>query len=297
MNIVLFFFHEYVGYKKYALASKAKESPKKIFNEKGKLIELKYKDEFEENDYDNEYILTSDLPKGDSGHFLESCYGKFENKLIFHILANLENKGKLVKRADLFTDSCEKLKKYTVLKKKSEEEGLTFNFSDDQTIEDEINEMEKKFSEFNYKIPQKRKRDKNTDCMEGENISKKKKLDPNFLNFGEKSEMKQNKKDNDKGELFINNENKISNCLNENKKDITIENNEDLIGNLEDPKDKENFSKIKRKEREKRILEKFELIDDDNLLENVESILNDKTLSDEDLNDLLFLCYKYNIKY
>lgn len=293
MNIVLFLFHEYMGHKKFALASKGKESPKKVFNKQSKLIELKYKNEFKENDYDSEYILTSNLPKGDSGHFLELCFGKFENELIFHILANLKNKGKLIYRADLFTDSGEKLKKYTILKKKAEKKGLTFNFTKEQSIENEIDEMEKKLFEFEYKDPQKRNRDKKADYPEDENNSKKKKIDANFLKSGEKSET-QVKIDKDKEELFTGVENKISNELNENKKGKTIGSNEDLIGNNEVPKDKRNIS---RKEREKRILKKFNLNDDDNLLENIEAIFDDKILNEEDLDDLLFLYSKYNIKY
>ena len=52
------------------------------------MINLKYRSDFDPNDNESEYILSShnNINKGDSGHYLELCYGKYKNELIIDIL-------------------------------------------------------------------------------------------------------------------------------------------------------------------------------------------------------------------
>ena len=100
MNIVLFLFHEFMGHKKFHNSEAKSDSPIKIIRN-NKIIELKYELKFKRNDENSEYILTTNEKKGDSGHFLELCYNKFNDKLIMKHLITMKNKGKLVKRAML----------------------------------------------------------------------------------------------------------------------------------------------------------------------------------------------------
>ena len=142
MNITLNLIHEIMGHKKYALCETGIQSPKKIVNKKSELIELKHMNEYNPNIKDNnEYILTSDKSKGDSGHFLELCYGKVNNILITKLLFDMKNKGKLINRADLFVDSGQKLKEYVLLRKTLEKRKIKFNFNNNKTIENDIEDM------------------------------------------------------------------------------------------------------------------------------------------------------------
>ena len=102
----------------------------------------KYEKHFKKNDDRSEYILASNLNKGDSGHFLELSYNKFNNKLITEILVSMKNKDKLINRPDLFTSSDGILEKYAILKEIVKEKKIVFEFEDKMSIEDEINIME-----------------------------------------------------------------------------------------------------------------------------------------------------------
>ena len=120
MNFFLDNIHEASGHKKFALSDEKNNSPKKIFNKDNKLITLKYRSDFDPNDNESEYILSShnNINKGDSGHYLELCYGKYKNELIIVILRNMKNKGKLIKYPKLLTDDIEKLNEYVSLRNK-----------------------------------------------------------------------------------------------------------------------------------------------------------------------------------
>ena len=148
MNIVLYIFHE-LGHKKFSYSNDRKVSRKKIVKN-NRLIELKFENEFKKNDKKCEYILTTDAKKGDSGHFLELCFNKFSNKNIFKLLISLEDKGKLIKRPDLFVDTLETLENYAILKTIAVEENIQFQFTDEASIEDEISYMKIKIDIKKY---------------------------------------------------------------------------------------------------------------------------------------------------
>ena len=143
MNIVLDMFHESFGHNKFSLSSNGIDSPKKIVNAQNKKIQLKYVEEFVENDNNSEYILTSNNKNGDSGHFLELCFGKHEDKLILKLLKNMKNKGKLINRPDLFTDSINKLKEYVILRTTAEKKNIKLNCVKELSIEEEMEEIKK----------------------------------------------------------------------------------------------------------------------------------------------------------
>ena len=121
---------------------------------------MKYELKFKRNDENSEYILTTNERKGDSGHFLELCYNKFNNKLIMKHLITMKNKGKLVKRADLFNKSQELIEKYVTLRKIAEEKEMSFNFNDTTSIEDEISEMSLKIDIDKYMEEKREKEEK-----------------------------------------------------------------------------------------------------------------------------------------
>ena len=138
MNIVIYLIHEAFGHKKFAFSENGINSPKKVVNSHNKIIELKYKGDLIENDEENEYILELNNEKGDSGHYLELAYGKYENALLIKLLLDMENKGKLINRPDLFTDSGEKLREYVTLRIIAKKKMIDLNFSKELTIENEI---------------------------------------------------------------------------------------------------------------------------------------------------------------
>ena len=201
MNLFLDLFHEAPGHKKFALSEEGYISPKKIFNKNKKFITLRHKNDYVPNDEDNEYILTSeyDENKGDSGHFLELCYGKYKNELIIDILRKMENKGKLINYPKLFTDDGKKLNEYVSLRKQIEENKITFNFYSELSIDDDIFQMKKELEKIdsnkkseniedktdknNYLNRGKRQRDKDNieDDNDDKSNNKKKKGEPNYL--------------------------------------------------------------------------------------------------------------------
>lgn len=212
MNIVLNSLHENWGHGKYASVMNEIDSPKKIINKKNELIELKHIEEFKPNNNDDnsEYILTSKKPKGVSGHFLELGYGKVDNILITNLLFNMKNKGKLINRPDLFTDTGETLKQYVFLRKSIENKNIEFNFNNDMSIEEEIKEMINLIDKFEKEEEKKENEILNVEKNEGKIklLTKKRKSDYIFdeLEFDKKNynqnslkfnEIKVTKKDRD----------------------------------------------------------------------------------------------------
>ena len=177
MNIVIDMFHESFGHTKFSLSSNGIESPKKIVNEQNKIIKLKYVGDFVENDNNSEYILTSNNQKGDSGHFFELCYGKYENVLILKLLRDMKNKGKLIQRPDLFTNSINKLKEYVILRKTLEKKNIILNFNRVISIEQEIevmkNIIKKKENVIKIILEKKTKRDNFNDKKQMSNSNAK----------------------------------------------------------------------------------------------------------------------------
>ena len=145
INLFILLLHECMGHKKFGFNRSKSISPKKIINEKNNILELgrtiDYKDD------GKEYILgRSCRNKGDSGSFLEMAYGKYKKKLITGLMLFIPGKGKLIKRADLFTESsCETLRKYIILKYNAKERKITIQ--ENNSIENDILQYEKVISE------------------------------------------------------------------------------------------------------------------------------------------------------
>ena len=157
INIVLYIFHEYLLNKKFLHSDKGTLSPKKIIRNK-KIMELKYEKDYKKIDDISEYILSGkEKNKGDSRHFLELGYNKFNSHLVFKILCSFKNKFKLIKRPDLFNGSNDIIEKYVILRKIAEEKNITFNFENNLSIEQEINEMRQKINIEKYMEEQKEK--------------------------------------------------------------------------------------------------------------------------------------------
>ena len=280
MNIILYIFHEYLGHKKFHNSEEGTDSPKKIVKN-NKLIKLKNEHEFNKNDKNSEFILIYDYFKGDSGHFLEICYGKYNNQTIFKLLISLDNKGKLIHMPDLFTKNDEVLKKYVILRIIAKEKGMIFKFDKNMSIDDEINFMCQK---IDYEKHVEEQNDKDED----------KKKTKKCHNKSSKQFGKRNDKD-----YFISFENsKKSNELSpENKNEVNIDLEEQCSEEKEDDDDDEEEEEEEEKEKEKnenyrrfkRILKKFNLKNDEELSFNIEKIMNQTDLSEEDQKDLDYL--------
>ena len=263
MNIVLFLFHEFMGHKKFHNSETGKDSPQKIVIN-NKLIQLKYELDFKKNDKNSEYILSTKGNKGDSGHFLELCYNKFNDTLILKYLITMKNKGKLINRADLFIKSPELIEKYVILRKIAEEKGMIFNFNDKMSIEEEISEMNSKIDVEKY-MKEKEEKEEKEDKSPKSSSSKKSKHQKrkSHLKLSEKVEKK-------------------------NSADEISEEEE----NSEESDEKEKKRKFEDKEM-KRILKKFNFKYDEELFYNIESKMDETGLSQEDYDDLNYLYIKF----
>ena len=263
MNIVLFLFHEFMGHKKFHNSSNQESSPIKIVRN-NKIIQLKYELDLKKNDENSEYILTTKEGKGDSGHFLELCYNKFNDKLIMKHLIKMKNIGKLVKRADLFIKYPELIEKYVILRKIAEEKEITFKFHDTTSIEEEINEMNSKIDIDKY---MKEKEEKEKDGKNNKNSS-------TFKNSKYQ-----------KGKSHL----KLSESVEKKSSPNEI--------SLEDENSEEREERIKRRKIEdeemRRILIKFDFKYDEELLPNIESKMDETGLSQDDIDDLNYLYIKF----
>ena len=143
IDLFILFYHESMGHQKFAYNKNKCVSPSKIINESNNLIKLKRFYDFKEDTENTEYILGEQcFNKGDSGTFMELAYGKFGRKLITNLMLEVEGKGNLINRVDLFTgENCEVLKKYITLKFLAKERKININKK--KTIEEEIQELEK----------------------------------------------------------------------------------------------------------------------------------------------------------
>lgn len=204
-NIVLLLLHEYTGHKKFLFGENSNLSPIKFVNDCNEIIELKYIGDIVENEKYSEYILSSPYPnKGDSGNYIELCYGKYNGKLILDILNEFNNNAKLINRADLFTAHfCDVLKKYTILKSRYQsikKQKITLSMSIEEEIEtmSKVIKYEPNLNKKLLKKKTKRKQQKsqkpdesNTMNMIESNEMKKK---TNIINYIEEEHMKDNKK-------------------------------------------------------------------------------------------------------
>ena len=130
--------HEVFEHKKFALSEEENNSPIKIFNKKNEMVTLKYKYDYDPNDTKSEFILSSRKRAGDSGHYLELCYGKYNNSLIIELLRNMKNKGKLIRYPELFTNDGKKLYEYVSLREQIKENNINI------TVKNVINESIRK---------------------------------------------------------------------------------------------------------------------------------------------------------
>ena len=277
MNIILLLFHEFMGHKKFSLSQNPGTSPKKIIKNK-KLIELKHKNENKKNEQNCEYILTthSNKNKGDSGHFIELCYGKFNNELILNSLLDLKNKGKIIERIDLFTKSKETLSKYVALRVISEEKGYEFKFDEKETIEQEISIMEQKINIEEY-IKEKEQKKDIDDKNNNKLINKKRKRTQSVkkLKYSENN--------------FIKSVSEYESLSGEEGENSEVS---------DEKSDEKKLSKIELQiKRDKKIFKRLGLKNDDNLVENIINKFNEKNLSDQDFDDLNYLYSKFLVIY
>ena len=265
INIVLYMFHEYLGHKKFHHSDKGTLSPKKIIRNK-KIMELKYEKEYKKNDDKSEYILSGKKKnKGDSGHFLELCYNKFNNQLIFKILCSFKNKFKLIKRPDLFNGSNDIIEKYVILRKIAEEKNITFNLENNLSIEQEINEMSQKINIEKYMEEQKEK-----EKFDENEKAKRKKSSSTQSKKHYYSTPTDNKKSNNNIELFEEEDNS----------DSYQDKNSGEEENIED-------------EKMMKILKKYKLKYDEELLSNIEKKFKEPGLTQKDYENLNYVYIKF----
>ena len=190
MNIVIFLFHEYLGHKKFSFSEDEAIEPKNIVKN-NQLITLKNVKKYKKNKKNVEYILTSSKKDhGDSGHFLELCFNKFNDENIFKLLIKLKEKGELIKRPDLFaSNSLNILEKFIILKIISENQEIKLKYIEKLSIEDEIKYLESKIDLKKHTEEPKILKNKK-DIINSFKITKYKKKNKNDINSKEIKELK-----------------------------------------------------------------------------------------------------------
>ena len=296
MNIVIILFHEYMGHRKFSFSNPGDSSPKRIVNKSSKIIELKYLYDKIENE-DDEYILTTkNKNKGDSGHYLELAYGKYNGKLITNLMLKLNNKAKLLKRPDLFNDSSwEILRNYIIFKTVLNDENLIFNKN--YSIEEEINFMKNNVKEDNLNITE--KEDLNNFILgkktKGINIKIEEEKNDNSDEDNSSDDIHKNNKRKKVDHFNLENINVDSNEIKEkeiegNKIEESEENSSSIINDkddLEEENEELSFEKLYQK-----IIRKYGFEEDELLRENIREKLKEQNLTFEEKNEL-FLLFEY----
>ena len=255
VNMFIILFHEFGGHKKISYnrnLDNDSSSPKKIINENNKLIELKrfssYKDD------DNEYILSSENSEegvGESGKYLELCFGKHNKELITSLLIYIDNKGKLLNRPDLFVgENFDVLQKYIILKNEVKDNNIKIDLPKNLSIEDEIDELEKIIKNSNIKK------------LSTENIKPQKKI-KKFKVIGKKR----------KREKDISNDKKYNKRTKHKDKhmkiNIRLDKNKKNELKLEEEHEEEKELEVKKKSAEKTEVNTINVVDYNNTIEYV----------------------------
>ena len=195
---------------------------------------------------------------------MELFYNKFNNQLIFKILCSFKNKFKLIKRPDLFNGSNDIIEKYVILRKIAEEKNITFNFENNLSIEQEINEMSQKINIEKYMEEQKEKEEFDED---------------------EKAKRKESSSSKSKMHYYL----------------TPIDNNIELFeeeDNSDSYQDKNSGEEEQiEDEKMKKILQKYELKYDEELLSNVEKKFKEPGLTQKDYENLNYVYIKFMRKY
>ena len=280
INLFILLLHECMGHKKFGYNRSNSISPKKIFNEKNNIVTLErccdYKND---KDEDKEYILGKKCKnKGDSGSFLELAYGTYRRSLITQLMLRIKDKGQLIKRVDLFTDNtCEKLKKYIILKFTAMKRGI--NIPKSLSVEQEISEYEKY---INYE----------------ELISEKSFSSENEVQFLQKKTKRPEEKGEDYSNLDIAGKNKKKKTENMNFEIMNNFDNEIIEGEddneneseEDDYDDSEYFDNEKLYEKiYKKVIERYEFKEDEQLMKNIFNKMNDDSIKGNEIDDLRFV--------
>ena len=277
INLFIILLHECMGHVKFGYKRNRNPSPKRIISETKQILELKRKCDFNGNLNGKEYILGSNCKtKGDSGTFLEFAYGKYKNDLITNLMLKVNDKGKLLNRINLFMDhSCEILKKYIILKYVAKEKQI--NIKPKNSIEEEIKEYEKF---INYEellkdqyYPKEKKQQFIGKKVKRNKVSAENDFDLNS-NIKEKNKIK--KVDYNESEhmnYFLSEEYDKNN--EEEESDSEEEENED---------EGEIIDKLYHK-----LLPKYGIKEDDQLLRKISEKANDKTINQKDRHGFFLL--------
>ena len=258
MNFFLESMHEASGHKKFALSEEENNSPIKIFNKKNEMVTLKYKYDYNPNDTKSEFILSSRKRAGDSGHYLELCYGKYNNSLIIELLRNMKNKGKLIRYPELFTNDEKKLYEYVSLREQIKENNINITFKNDTSVYDDIQQMKKELEKIKNQNNKSENKTEPISTLSNDYLSKGKRKRYND-DVDEKDDDKDSGGDNDdkKNKRKKYGPNYLKSSLNIEKED---EKNKDDNKEIQLQGDLEDYSREKRvEEAEKRVLKYFNL--------------------------------------
>jgi len=305
VNIFLKKIHEASGHKKYALSEEEYNSPIKIVNKNKDIITLKHENDYVEGDNKCEYILRSSIndKKGDSGHYLELCYGKYKKELIISILRKMKDKGNLINYPKLFTDDGKTLYNYVSLRKQIEENGIKFISKNKTPIEDEIKQMT---TSLNNKI-----KNNKIEILKEENSKPNEPKEIKFLNQGKRKREEDKKADNKIEDNKVGEDKKGDNTQSKSKQytpnylkatnnnsKIEETKKEIILDEDKQESDRQYKSRIDRAGKVlKRVSKRFNIEINCLMKSKLKKILMELDRNDEDFLDIGFLISYLNIKY
>ena len=281
MNLVLILFHEYLGHKKYHsnFLGDYNEigSPKKYVNELNEVFELKPSKNKKENNKYCDYILGQESnKKGDSGHYFELAYGKIRGKLVLKYLIEFNDNGKLLNFPNLFyAESSETLKKYVELKAICKKRKISLNFDKSMTIEEEIDDMDKKRKKFNNKRLRDNNKDDENEVMSSKNIYQKESKNPEIKNESD----------------FQSLTSEIS-LSEDSEEEIKSRNNKDSFEDSDD----EDQSLTSIEKIEKKVAKKFNFPLGDTLIDRINKKYYDADVSPDDRIDFQHILANYSVQ-
>ena len=267
VDLFILFLHECMGHKKFGFNRSKSISPKKIIDENNEIIEF---GRFCDYKNDGKVNISSNICKyeEDSGFFLEFAYGKFGRNLLTHLMLKIADKGKLIKRADLFADSsCEILRKYIILKIAAKKEGISI--PQNISVEEEIKEYEKKIDYEKLMSEKTSEKEKEIHLLG----KKFKRIANNDIE--DDSDFNNTEKNKNMDNSFIEGKNEIKD---ENESEKEDSENSEYLDN------EKIFEKLYEK-----IIEKYGFKEDEQILKNIYEKLKDDSIEDDEIDDLRFV--------
>ena len=145
--------HETFGQVKYIYQKKiGPSSPRHFYNKEKRFMTMVTNDRQNKNN-SNYFIINQRYIGGESGNFLDYFFGMYEGELIINLIYLIEGIGKLIDNVKYFTkENLKILKKYIVYRYILSKKTIKFEGRENTSLEEDIKEMREIFKEKGIKI-------------------------------------------------------------------------------------------------------------------------------------------------